>query len=215
MSGATSREEELDGLVGSPPRIGELLDRARAGDRVAMGQVFEKHTDFLLRRITKLMGSALRRTIEPEDVLQETLLVAARRIGVFRGTSEQALATWLAALARRKLIDLARHNGRLKRALKRQSSLEELGVGNSGWFPSAHPIDPCTASQVAVKQELSTKLTEAMARMDRREAEVLWLRYVDGMSLEGIGRHMGVGRHGASGIVSRALRNLRRLFPIG
>lgn len=200
----------------SPVRpTGDLISDARAGDRAALGQLLARHTDFLLRVISKLMGTALRRTIEPTDVLQETLLIAAQRFAHFQGSDEQEMTSWLCALARRKLIDLARHNGRLKRALKRRLSLDESLADGDESLAARLPLDTCTASQVAVKRELTDKLAEAMTQIDRREAEVLWLRYVEGMSLESIGRQIGVGRHGAGGLVSRALRNLRRLFPAG
>jgi RNA polymerase sigma-70 factor (ECF subfamily) len=203
----------LPALAESIPSVGDLIECARAGNRPALGQLLARQTDFLLRVISKLMGPALRRTIEPTDVLQETLLVAAQRFSDFRGTDEQELISWLCALTRRKLIDLARHNGRLKRALKGRFSLDEPWADGDEALAARIPLDTCTASQVAVKRELSLKLTEALKQIDRREAEVLWLRYVEGMSLESIGRHIGVGRHGAGGLVSRALRNLRRLIP--
>jgi RNA polymerase sigma-70 factor (ECF subfamily) len=191
----------------------DLIAGARSGDRAALGQLLARQTDFMLRVIAKLMGAALRRTLEPTDVLQETLLIAARRFADFQGSDEQELTSWLCALARRKLIDLARHNGRLKRALKRRLSLDESLADGGESLAGRLPLDTCTASQVAVKRELAGKLAEAMTQIDRREAEVLWLRYVEGMSLESIGRQIGVGRHGAGGLVSRALRNLRRLIP--
>jgi RNA polymerase sigma-70 factor (ECF subfamily) len=218
MNGGVSRQPPAGlshptDFTSSIPSIGDLIEYARAGDRPALGQLLARQTDFLLRVIAKLMGPALRRTIEPTDVLQETLLIAAQRFSDFRGTDEQELIGWLCALTRRKLIDLARHNGRLKRAMKGRLSLDEPWADGDEALAARIPLDTCTASQVAVKRELSMKLTEALQQIDRREAEVLWLRYVEGMSLASIGRQIGVGRHGAGGLVSRALRNLRQLLP--
>jgi RNA polymerase sigma-70 factor (ECF subfamily) len=218
MTGGVTRQPAAgptNGLdtAGTTRLTSDLIARARAGDRAALGELLARQTDFLLRVIAKLMGAALRRTIEPTDILQETLLIAAQRFTTFRGSDEQELTSWLCALARRKLIDFARHNGRLKRALKRRLSLDEPLNDDDQSLATRLPLDTCTASQVAVKRELSGKLAEALSQIDRREAEVLWLRYVDGMSLESIGRQIGVGRHGAGGLVSRALRNLRRLIP--
>jgi RNA polymerase sigma factor (sigma-70 family) len=159
------------------------------------------------------MGSGLRRTLEPTDVLQETLLTATTRFAVFRGTDESELRTWLSTLARRKLIDLARHNGRLKRALKVQRSLDEPIRDRGGQsLAEALAADPCTASRIAVESEMTGKLAAALEQIDRREAEVLWMRYVEGMTLPDIGRKIGTGRHGVSGIVARGLHNLRRLL---
>jgi DNA-directed RNA polymerase specialized sigma24 family protein len=71
------------------------------------------------------MGPALYRTLEPEDVVQETLLVAATSFGDFHGQDDAEIRLWLATLARHKVVDLARHNGRIKRALKGNVSLDE------------------------------------------------------------------------------------------
>jgi DNA-directed RNA polymerase specialized sigma24 family protein len=52
-----------------------------------------------------------------------------------------------------------------------------------------------------------------MALLEPHEAEALRLRYIDGMGLESIGLKLGTGRHGASGVIARALRKLRALLP--
>src|SRR5262245_17713893 len=160
-----------------------------------MGRLFEEHTRYLLTVITRLMGPELRRTLEPTDVLQETLLAAAARFGDFHGTKEYELRAWLAAMARRKLVDLARHNGRLKRALKGRLSLDEQSVAD------LLTADLCTASQVAMKKELTGRLANALGLIDPQEAEVLRMRYVEALSFEEIGRKIGTGRNGVRGIV--------------
>ncbi len=190
----------------------ELIDLVRSGDRAAMGLLFERYSGQLLGMINKLMGPALLRTLDASDVLQETLMKATARFQDFQGSDARELRTWLRTLARRRLIDIARHNGRLKRALKAERSLNEPDTTGTEMADQL-PGDLCTASQVAVKRETNTKLVAALEHIDRREAEVLWLRYVDGLGFESIGRQIGVGRNGVRGIVARGLRNLRRLMP--
>jgi RNA polymerase sigma factor (sigma-70 family) len=159
-----------------------------------------------------LMGPELRRTLEPADVLQETSFSAAARFADFHGTKEHELRAWLAAMARRRLVDLARHNGRLKRALKRRLSLDEPPAGGSEAVDQL-PADQCTASQVAMSRELSNRLADALAQIDAREAAVLRMRYAEGMSLEAIGRQIGTGRNGVRGIIARGLSSMRRILP--
>lgn len=198
----------------TPPIPGPLISRAQSGHRSAMGRLFEEHTRYLLSVITRLMGPELRRSIEPTDVLQETLLAASARFGDFEGTEEYELRAWLAAMARRRLIDMARHNGRLKRALKGRLSLDEPKAPGGEPVAELLPADLCTASQVAMKNELTGRLAEALSRIDAREAEVLRLRYVDGLKLDEIGRRIGTGRNGVRGIVARGLSSLRRILPL-
>lgn len=190
-----------------------LIPRARSGHRSALGRLFEEHTRYLMSVITRLMGPELRRTLEPNDVLQETLLTAAARFDDFHGTKEAELRAWLAALARRKLVDLARHNGRLKRALKGRLSLDEQFAPSGESIADILTADLCTASQVAMKKELSGRLAAALLQIDSQEAEVLRMRYVEGLSFEEIGRRIGTGRNGVRGIVARGLTSLRRIIP--
>jgi RNA polymerase sigma factor (sigma-70 family) len=159
------------------------------------------------------MGPELRRTLEPVDVLQETLLAAAARFDDFQGRDERELRAWLAATARRKVVDLARHNGRLKRALKGKLSLDEPQTAHGESLADLLPADICTASQVASKRELAAWLLGALEKIDPLEADVLRMRYVEGMTLEAIGRRVGIGRNGVRGIVARGLSSLRRILP--
>jgi RNA polymerase sigma factor (sigma-70 family) len=60
---------------------------------------------------------------------------------------------------------------------------------------------------------MALKLADALGQIDDREAEVIWLHHVDGMSFEAIGERLGLGRNGVRGIWTRGLRNLRRILP--
>jgi RNA polymerase sigma-70 factor (subfamily 1) len=177
------------------------------------GRLFEEYTPFLRAVITKLMGPALYRTLEPEDVIQETLLVAATCFDDFHGEDDGEIRMWLATLARHKVVDLARHNGRLKRALKGKVSLDEPRTATGESLADQLPAELCTASMVAVKNELSGRLAKALTLIDPHEAAVLRMRYMDDMTLEEIGREIGTGRNGVRGIISRGLRNLRHILP--
>ncbi len=200
------------GIPDLPPA---LIERAHLGSRSALGYLFKEYSQFLLSFITKLMGSELRRTLEPADVLQETLLIATAHFDVFQGTDESELRAWLAVLARRKLVDLARHNGRLKRALKGKISLDDPGGEDRESLADLLPADQCTASQVAVKHELTGRLADALVRIGRREAAVLRMRYAEGMTLEAIGERIHVGRNGVRRLIVRALRRLRHIVSSG
>lgn len=190
-----------------------LIARAQAGHRSALGRLFQEYSKFLLGLINKLMGPNLRRSLEPDDVLQETLLAAAACFDEFHGTNESDVRAWLTVLTKHKLVDLARHNGRLKRALKGRVSIDEPKSRGGKSLADLLPADLCTASQVASNREQTGRLAAALAQIDAQEAAVLRMRYVDGMTLVAIGRQIGTGRNGVRGIVARGLRSLRQILP--
>ncbi len=71
----------------------ELVDRARAGDATAFGQLVRRHQ----ARIHRLAAHLLRSRAEAEDVTQETFIRAYRALGRFDGRSEPY--TWLYRIA--------------------------------------------------------------------------------------------------------------------
>src|SRR5919206_1419808 len=71
-----------------------LLAEARAGDRAALERLLEVHQRRVFRFGLKMCGGEE----DAKDVLQDTLLAAARSVGDFRGAS--SVSTWLYAIAR-------------------------------------------------------------------------------------------------------------------
>ncbi len=196
---------------GPPP--GELIARARSGDRQAFEALIARYDRYLRLVISGSMGPALRREFDTSDVLHETLLVALARFTNFHGTDERELVGWLRALASRKLVDLARRTGRQKRAPRGRLSLDEPQADDRQTLAAQLPGDLTSPSMAAAKREMAQKLAQALAAIEPREAEVLRLHHVEGMSFEAIGTQLGIGRNGVRGIWARGLRSLRRVLP--
>jgi RNA polymerase sigma factor (sigma-70 family) len=76
-----------------------LLERAKAGDPDAFGQLAEEHRQALLRLCYRMTGSHE----EAEDLVQDTLLKAYSRFGTFELRS--ALGTWLYRIATNLCLD--------------------------------------------------------------------------------------------------------------
>ena len=195
------------------PSPDELIERARSGDSPALGQLLSRYDRYLRLVISSSMGPALRRDLNASDVLQETLLVAAARFANFQGNDERELITWLRALASRKLIDLARRAGRLKRGPGGRVSLDEAHTARGESLGDQLADDRTSPSQAAARGEMAVRLAEALAGIDPTEAEVIWLHHVEGVSFDAIGQRLGIGRNAARGIWARGLRNLRRILP--
>jgi RNA polymerase sigma-70 factor (ECF subfamily) len=70
----------------------ELIERARAGDADAFGELVERHKVAVYRAAR----IALRSADEAEDVAQEAFVAAYRKLGEFRG--EASFKTWLLAI---------------------------------------------------------------------------------------------------------------------
>jgi RNA polymerase sigma-70 factor (TIGR02960 family) len=85
------------------------LERARAGDNQAFGEVTAPYLAELRLHCYRILGSVQ----DAEDVLQETLLAAWRGIGRYEGRA--ALRTWLYRIATNRSLNALRANARRPR----------------------------------------------------------------------------------------------------
>ena len=64
-------------------RTAALLDRLRGEDGEALGELFMLHRDRLWRMLYVRLDRRLASRVTPDDVIQETFLDVARRIGEY------------------------------------------------------------------------------------------------------------------------------------
>jgi RNA polymerase sigma-70 factor, ECF subfamily len=83
-----------------------LIERARAGDGVAFGQLVEPHQRELMVHCYRMLGSAQ----DAEDALQETMLAAWRGFAGFEGRS--SVRTWLYRVATSRCLNALRSGSR-------------------------------------------------------------------------------------------------------
>jgi RNA polymerase sigma-70 factor (TIGR02960 family) len=84
----------------------ELIDRARAGDGQAFGELVGPYRRELQVHCYRMLGSAL----DAEDALQETLLAAWQGLAGFEGRS--SVRVWLFQIATRRCLNALRSAGR-------------------------------------------------------------------------------------------------------
>lgn len=111
MSSPTTRVGLIDGAP-APSADGEeaaLLEAARRGDHQAFGCLAEPHRRRLMLHCYRLLGSLH----EAEDLVQESLLRAWRRLGAFEGRA--SFRSWLYTIATNACLDAL--DGRARRVL--------------------------------------------------------------------------------------------------
>ncbi len=110
-----NREGET--LPDSPDNTVDLLQRARAGDRHALDELFERHTPLLRRWAARRLPQWARFGIDTVDLVQETMLGAFRNLDRFEARAEGALQAYL----RQGLINRVR--SQLRNAAARPSAM--------------------------------------------------------------------------------------------
>ena len=176
----------------------ELLEAVRSGSREALEALLVRHEARLYRFARRLC----RHREDAEDVLQESLLAAARGLGGFRGAS--SIGTWLYTIARSFCIKKRRRSvfAPVEVSLETQASLAVRGLAD----PARRPDEALEASR------LEAALERAIAALDRPYREVLLLRDVEGLSAAEVAEVTGLSvpavktrLHRARGRVREAL----------
>ena len=171
-----------------------LLEASRRGERAALEILLARYQPQVYR-------FGLRMCRDPEeasDVLQETLIAAARSLRDFRGAS--SLSTWFYAIARSFCI---KEHRRSKFAPEREESLDDAHVTRS--LASSAP-DPETRSAEA---EIGRALFAAVRELDPMYREVLLLRDGEGLTAPEVAEVVGISIDAVKSRLHRARAAVR------
>ncbi len=196
-------------------RTAALLDRLRAQDGDALGELFMLHRERLWRMLYVRLDRRLTSRITPDDVIQETFLDVVRRIGEYLADPAVPFYVWLRYLAVQRMRMVHRtHLGALMRDVSLEVSLPQDGAAfasadsMAGQFVS-HMTSP---SQAAIRRELQDQLRAALEEMDVLDREVLALRHFEELGNNEVAQVLGISKDAASKRHVRALMRLREIL---
>lgn len=141
----------------------------------------------LLIVIQSRLGPALRARVEPDDILQESLLQAWRDRAGARFDSPRAFRAWLLTVIDHRIRDLADSANALKRG--RGTVSVPLAPGSE---PGFEPSGSTTPSRLAVHREQAAIMSEALAGVPAEWREVVHLRLFHQLTLNQIGEQLGI-----------------------
>ena len=173
-----------------------LVDRAKAGDEAAFEAAVRTYRDRLDNLLRSRIGVKLRGQVDPEDILQETLLRAFRSLEKFRWQGEDSFLKWLAGIAEHVILKQVFRGERLPKL-----ELERDVVAQQ---PSP--------SQALRRQDRFDRLQDAFDSLSPEQREVVVAARFEGCSLKEIARRMDKSPAAVGQILSRALRRLRVSF---
>jgi RNA polymerase sigma-70 factor (ECF subfamily) len=195
--------------MASDPQL--LLQQARGGSEVALGQLLESYSHYLTLLARVQIGRRLQGKLDASDLVQETFLEAHRQIGHFRGTTEGELVAWLRRiLAGRLALMLRRYLGTKGRDVKLERELAMQLDQSSQALDGGLLASYSTPSQHAARREQALLLAEALAQLPEDYREVIILRHLENLSFADVARRMGRTEDSVQKLWVRALANLRR-----
>ena len=168
-----------------------LLERARSGDRAALGALLTEHEAMLFAVCLRTLGE--RETAR--DITQDTLVKAIQSLEFFDGRSR--FSTWITRIAINACLSHLR-----KQRLRKHASLDApagrgsgrggfSGSGGGGISQTLHSMEPEPGSRIEQDETLEC-LDRAMARIDPEQRVLLSLRDVRGLDYARIADALGV-----------------------
>lgn len=186
-------------------RTEQLLQQASLGDRNAAQELLAVHRRYLRVLIDLRMDDALRIRVDPSDVVQETQMVAAKRLDDFLLRRPTSFRLWLRRKALERLVDLRRqHLLAEKRSVRREVSLLDRSS-----MALARGMLTRSPSDIMSEMELAAQVRRAIHEMKDADREVLLLRHVEELSNAEVAEVMQLDSATASQRYGRALRRLR------
>jgi RNA polymerase sigma-70 factor (ECF subfamily) len=195
----------------------ELLARVRAGDQEALAALIEGRRAQLLAHIERQLSAAMRRKVEPEDVLQEVTADALRSLEAI-DLADRDPFRWLCQLVQRRIVDAHRRLfGAQKRAASREISLQTPlgGPGSSGKDLAAVLAASITsASKAFNRRRLASALLKALEKLPEEQREALRLRYMEGLPSREIAAKLGKSDGAVRVMLTRAVQKLQALMSV-
>lgn len=177
-----------------------LVARMRAGEQRAFDEFFRASAPRLLAFLAR--RSSLD-SANLEDILQDSLIKAVRSLEGYRG--EAALFTWLTEICRHELANVSRKSARRPAHV----SLEDPRADS----PMEHPQLQASESDEPLWQlDVASQRGAVMAVLQRLPAHyalALEAKYGDDLSVDDIGRQIGVTSVAAQSLLARAREAFR------
>lgn len=189
---------------------GELLGRAKAGDAAALAALIEAVGPELRPRCLRrrLIPPQLAAKVAPSDLVQETLLAAARQFDKFRGVTVAEFWAWVCRILAHRAQTARRDAARQRRDAGREVTLDRAGS-----VPDRRRPGPAAELEA---REAGAIRDRALAALSAGDRQILAMRWDGSLRFDDIARILGVTAEAARARHTRAFKNLKdRVADLG
>lgn len=166
----------------------QLLERLRAGEKLAVQEWFNSYYDRLLAVVLVKVSNPK----DAEEIVQETFLNCLKHLPLFRGDS--SIWTWMNSIARHEVADYYRK-------IYAKKTLETLPLHE--WLLSREVHD---------SHEISQQVRLVLNKMRRGYKNLLVMKYVEGKKVAAIARELDRTSKAVESDLFRAREEFRVLW---
>lgn len=190
----------------------QLIERARSGERDAVGQLLEKYRPWLQILASRALDPIVSSRLSGSDIVQQTCLEAHRDFQSFRGQTEPEMIAWLRQILAHNVAEATQlHVISRKRSVQLERNVADAdrsqGISD---FPAVGQSSP---SSRAMRSEQAVQLAATMRELPEDQCEALRLRYLEGWSLTEISARMERTEAAVASLLKRGLQGLRDRLP--
>jgi RNA polymerase sigma-70 factor (ECF subfamily) len=183
--------------------LSALIARARQGDRSALDELVRACREPLRALAERRLGRRLRARLDASDIVQQTLLLAARDFAAFQGTAEPELMAWLRRILEHTVIGAVRtHVAAQGRSVAQEAPLPA--------GPAELAAEQTSPSQKVARGQARLRFLAALERLPPDLGEAVRLRHVEGLPVDEIARRLQRTPLAAASLIKRGLALLRR-----
>lgn len=190
----------IRGIIGARVEEGTIrlqVERVRAGENDALGELFREFRPDILRLCTRMLGP-----VDAEDATSETFQRAQRRFDRYDTT--QPLGRWLRSIASHDCIDRLRRRSLEKRLFEPfESEVDEVDEVSE---------KPVSALDEIVQTRRQSAVRVALDGLPDRYRAPLVLRYFAELDYDAIGDELDLTRSQVASSLFRAKQLLRGLL---
>ena len=195
----------------SVPGDSDLVERAVAGDPLALERLLVREQSVLARRVRSRLPRTLAQTVGVEDILQETYSLVFRHVREFVPVGPGAFGRWVTTIADNVLRNAIEKHRAAKRGGGRAAltGLAPTGQSSVGPLIEVLALYERTPSMSASGHEVAAVVEAALGELREEYREALRLRFLEGLPVAEIAARMGRTESAVHKVCARGLQKLR------
>ena len=193
--------------------MADIGETPRRITREELAEFVESKRPQLLAYIDHNVGPALRKKLEPEDILQEVVLAALGSLATFDVPGRDPFKL-LCQMAEQRIIDAHRHHvAAQKRSANREVSFDSpLNDRDPFGFINLLVASMTSPSQAFSRSQKELHLQEAVSSLPEEQRELLRLRFVEGLPTKEVADRLGKTDGAVRVLLTRTLSKLQELL---